>query len=423
MKKLLLTLGLFSLITLTGCVTLPPESDHIKGPMKMTNLPSVIPIMEVERFPSAIPSIHFEKSTEGPYSNELVGDTVKAKNTIKIGAVMPLSGDASAYGIEPQRIFNYQIEKINAVSEQQFELIYEDGKCSGNDAVSGFQKLTDIDAVKFVIGGFCSSETLAMAPLAENKNVLLMSPGSSNPSIEGLDDNIFTYSYSDELIGAGLATEAKVFKKVAIITEQNDFNIGVKDVFMKNIEGSEVEIVTNEIFPKGESDFRNVLEKITKSNPEAVILNANIGITAENLLRQAAEIPGWKDYQLISQVSHLPDATRESVGDFAEGMIIIDAPSLSSESLKAEISHITESKGTLDTLGAYYTAATLDDLNILTSLLTEFGEDVDAVKEALRERTFKGYISDEIYFGGHNFVQNVSAGKYMVEGGKAVYQD
>ena len=119
----------------------------------------------------------------------------------------------------------------------------------------------------------------------------------------------------------------------------------------------------------------------------------------------------------------MPDATRESVGDFAEGMIIIDAPSLSSESLKAEISHITESKGTLDTLGAYYTAATLDDLNILTSLLTEFGEDVDAVKEALRERTFKGYISDEIYFGGHNFVQNVSAGKYMVEGGKAVYQD
>ena len=412
MKKLLLMLGLFSLITLAGCVASPEEP----GKKGSHNMPAFVLLPEKpERVGSQedIPDIIIPP--------EMKAVPFLALETIKIGVVMPLSGDASAYGIEPQRALSYQVEKINATSEQQFELVYEDGKCTGNDAVSAFQKLTDIDGVKFVIGGICSSETLAIAPLAESKNVLLMSPGSSNPTIEGLDDNIFTYSYSDELIGAGLAAQAKNFKKVAIITEQNDFNIGVKDVFMKNVEG--LEIVANEIFPKGESDFRNVLEKITQSNPDAVVLNANIGVTAETLIRQAAEIPDWKNYQLISQVSHLPDATRASVGDFAEGMIIIDAPKLTSEALQSLIAGITESKGSLDTLGVYYTGSTLDDLNILTSLLTEFGEDVDAVKSALRERTFQGFISNEIYFGDNNFVQNISAGKYVVEGGKAVYQE
>ena len=358
-----------------------------------------------------------------PPKNIVDSPDVITRDTINIGVVIPLSGNASAYGLEMQKVLEYQKDQINIDSKYVFNFIYEDGKCTGNDAVSAFQKLTDIDNVKFIIGGLCSSETLAMAPLASAKNVLLISPASSNPSINDLNDNVFSYSYSDELVGKALADEIQSFQKVAIINEQNDFNIGIRDVVLGYTQNKESLIVANETFSKGESDFRNMLEKIAQAEPDAVILNANIGITAETLLRQAAEIPSWKNYQLISQVSYLSDESRLSVGDFAEGMIIIDAPNLQSDLLQSVLQSIVLEKGTLNTLGTYYSASTLDTINILTQLLSDFSDnDVLAIKEALRNNVFHGYISNEIYFGDKNFVQNIEAGKYIIQSGVAVYQ-
>src|SRR5437868_99394 len=73
--------------------------------------------------------------------------------TVKIGVLSPLSGDAAAYGQEIQKVLNYTLSKVNAESGTKIELDYEDSKCSGSDAVAAFQKLTDVDGVKIIIGG------------------------------------------------------------------------------------------------------------------------------------------------------------------------------------------------------------------------------------------------------------------------------
>lgn len=72
--------------------------------------------------------------------------------TVKIGFIGQLSGDAAVYGEEAQRILNYRLAQINAEKGTKFQIIWEDGKCSGGDAVNAFQKLTNIDGVKVIIG-------------------------------------------------------------------------------------------------------------------------------------------------------------------------------------------------------------------------------------------------------------------------------
>ena len=102
----------------------------------------------------------------------------------KIGFIGPLTGDAAVYGELLRNVIQLAVNEINAaggIGGRQIEMIYEDGKCNGKDGANAMQKLVNVDQVKIVIGGFCSSESLAAAPIAMNNKVLLFSPGSSSP--------------------------------------------------------------------------------------------------------------------------------------------------------------------------------------------------------------------------------------------------
>ena len=72
----------------------------------------------------------------------------------------------------------------------KIEFVKEDGGCNPKDATSATTKLIEIDKVVAIIGGFCSGETLAAAPIAERNRVILFSPTSSNPKITEAGDFI-----------------------------------------------------------------------------------------------------------------------------------------------------------------------------------------------------------------------------------------
>ncbi|MCX6785177.1 MAG: ABC transporter substrate-binding protein [Candidatus Komeilibacteria bacterium] len=329
------------------------------------------------------------------------------------------------YGQEIQKVTDYYLSEINqraAALGKKFEVIYEDGKCTGNDSVSAFHKLVDVDGIKFILGGSCSSETLGIAPLTKDSNkVLVISALSSNPVINGLSPFTYSFSYSDDTSGKIIAKQMSAYKKVAIISEQNDFNIGIKKVWedaLKQYPGAQV--VANEIFPKGASDFRVILEKVKKAQPEAIFLNPNPGVTAQNLIKQLAEIKDWTNYKLYSHYSYLAEDTLKVAPTVVEGMIIIDAPKLTDPGFLSLKQQIEATKGTVADLGDYYTASTMDVMNVVTSLITELGENPQAVRDALATRTFQGYIGS-IHFGNNNF-PDIAAAVYKVINGKPELQ-
>lgn len=347
--------------------------------------------------------------------------------TYRIGVIAPLTGDAGVYGVEAQRVWDYQLEEINREAEskgQKFELVIEDGKCDGAASVAAFQKLTDVDGISVILGGFCSSETLGIIELLEDKNVVALSAGSSNPDIEGKSPNAFTLSYSDALVGQAIAEELGKFGKVAIISEQNDYNEGLRRV-VKDTLGDrfrDTEILADEVYPKGSTDMRNVLAKIKASGAESVFLNPNAGITAIALAKQIAELEDF-DMKIVTQVAFASTDTISAVPGVLEGTIVVDAPGIQSSSFNDYQAKIVAANGTLDNLGAYYTASCLDALNMLTELSAKYNGDAVKIRDEIATGTFSGWINPTFSFDGKSFVQGVPVAKYLIVNDKLELQN
>ena len=93
-------------------------------------------------------------------------------DTIKIGMISALTGDAAAIGADQLSGVQWAIEKINAdggIDGRQLVLVAEDGKCTGADAATAAQKLVNADKVSVIIGG--SAVERRLPPLRSSKRV------------------------------------------------------------------------------------------------------------------------------------------------------------------------------------------------------------------------------------------------------------
>lgn len=131
--------------------------------------------------------------------------TKKEPGEIKIGAILPLTGDSALYGESIKKGIDLAVEQINSeegVKGRKVTVIYEDSKAVPSVGVASFQKLISIHRVPVVIGDAVSSVTLAIAPIAEKNKVVILSPLSSAPAITEAGDFIFRNVPSD-LFGGG----------------------------------------------------------------------------------------------------------------------------------------------------------------------------------------------------------------------------
>ena len=226
--------------------------------------------------------------------------------SIKVGVILPLTGDAAVYGEPGRNVIALATEEINnlgGVNGRQLEMIYEDGKCSGPAAASAAQKLINVDKVQAIIGGFCSGESLAAEPIATNAKVLLFSPGSSSPDLTGKSQYFVRNYPSDSAQGQVLAEVAyndKVWKNVAFMQEQTDYALGLFNAF----DSSFTELggaTTKEEFPSTTAEFRSVLTKLKASNPDALFLSVQTPAIGERILKQIAELK-WNIPLLVSDI-------------------------------------------------------------------------------------------------------------------------
>ncbi len=197
---------------------------------------------------------------------------VEEKETIKIGAVIPLTGPAADYGQGFEKALQLGIEKIEKEYNVDVKLIIEDSQLDSTKSVAAAQKLINIDQVKAIIPG-SSSETLAMAPIAEENKVLLITGGSS-PDITNAGDYVFRIYPSDLYQGNDIADliAEKGYEKVAILNILNDYGTGLKEVIINQVEKNGGEVVITESFDVTSLNFKTQLIKIKNKNPDVLVV-------------------------------------------------------------------------------------------------------------------------------------------------------
>ena len=225
----------------------------------------------------------------------------QGKNIIRVGAVLELTGNISAYGkaaMNGIKLAERELNRANYFGERELEVVFEDSGSSASKAVSAIERMISVEKVHIVIGGIGSTTTMAMAPVAEKNRVVLLSPGASNPKLSEAGDFIFR-NYPSDLLEAKVMAQylrRKGIQKVATIYANNDFAEGLASTLKMDFTQLGGEVIFEEGYLPESTDFRTIVAKVTTLNADALYLPGyyqSVGILLRQLKEAGVRLPKY----------------------------------------------------------------------------------------------------------------------------------
>ncbi len=204
------------------------------------------------------------------------GDTdEKGQETVKIGVLASLTGALESYGKQTQRGFElgleYATDGTMEVAGKKIEVVYEDTETKPEVAVQKATKLFEEDEVDFLVGSSSSGDTLAVLPLAEEyEKVMIVEPAVAD-SITGSEFNPYifrTARNSSQDAVAGAAAIAKDGVKIATLAPDYSFGRDGVAAFKEAAEDLGAEIVLEEYADPAATDFTSNIQKVIDSKPD-----------------------------------------------------------------------------------------------------------------------------------------------------------
>lgn len=199
----------------------------------------------------------------------------EANDTIKIGVLASLTGPLEAYGQQTVNGFklglDYATDGTREIAGKKIEMIVEDTETKSNVAVQKGTRLLEEEQVDFIVGSSSSGDTLAVLPLMEEyEKVMVAEPAVAN-SITGDNWNEYIFrtgrnSSQDAIAGAQAIAE----EGVEIATLAPDYAFGRDGVaaFKKAAEKKGAHVIHEEYANPDAVDFTSNIQRIISKNPD-----------------------------------------------------------------------------------------------------------------------------------------------------------
>ena len=199
-----------------------------------------------------------------------------AQETYRIGAAFALSGSIAVYGEGFKKAVDLAVEEVNAaggIKGKKIEIMYEDNKSTPKDCVTAVRKLITVDRVPVIFGPAASSNFMAAAPVAQESKVVMISAEGAAPGLTKAGEYIFRVFPSDVLQGKGISDLCVRLnhKEVPIMYVNNDWGLGLKNVFVENFKKTGGKVTDEIPYDEGKTDYRTELIRATKGNPPATV--------------------------------------------------------------------------------------------------------------------------------------------------------
>ncbi len=241
---------------------------------------------------------------------------------IPIGVVVALTGQhAEPYGFPMQRGFELAREEINRLGGVNLMFITVDDQSTVEGAKEAVQHLVN-QGVPAIVGLAISTHLKEAAPIAQKNRVIAFSSVSSAAGLSGIGNFIFRTSLATNIsIPSGvIVTQQKIaYQKVATIYDDIDvYSRSSNEVLKTVLEANGVEILTQETFKTGDTDFSQQLTNIMAVEPDALFISA-LSQEIAQIVAQTSKVGFPDTIRVIS-----PDLTMDEVqkaGDGAEGTI------------------------------------------------------------------------------------------------------
>lgn len=203
--------------------------------------------------------------------------------TLRVGVVLPFTGDLSTYGPSLNAATKLAVDRINAalkkdgITDAKIQLVgAEDDQTSTSAGVEAATKLVQNDRADVLIGSMSSGVTVAVAQsVAIPNDAVLISPTSSDPSLTGLKDNDLVWRIypSDTLQGAALAQAmGSAFGRTVTVNVggRNDaFGVALVKQFEKRWTAAGGKVGKEVFYNPSEATYDSDAQRLASGNPKA----------------------------------------------------------------------------------------------------------------------------------------------------------
>jgi branched-chain amino acid transport system substrate-binding protein len=256
----------------------------------------------------------------------------KEVKELKIGFITEQTGAESYIATSSTPALEDYIAKVNeagGVNGYKLKLVVYDTRSETPDAVTVSKRLIDQDKVVAIIGPSWSAAGIPLAQIADTSKIPFVATTASNVNVTvdesgKLHPYMFRVCFIDPYQGYALAdfTAKKLnIKKVAFLTDiSSPYTVGVHKFFEDHFKELGGEIIVNEGYNQGDTEFRAQLSKIKAAKPE-LLMSAAYTYKDAGLIAQQMDALGLKVPYMGADGVFVPDLL-EMAGPKLEGAYV-----------------------------------------------------------------------------------------------------
>jgi len=199
-----------------------------------------------------------------------------AQDPIKIGASMSVTGSYAKPGTYQKEGYDVCIDEVNAkggLLGRKVELVIYDDQSMPATAVKLYEKLITEDKVDAVMGPYSSAVSEAVANVTEKYKKVMVAPLAATTSIfkKGRKYIFMVITPAENYLDGLIDMAAKRgLKTVAIVNEDTLFPKASATGTAEAAKKRGMQVVLQEAYPKGNTDFSALLVKIKAANPDVI---------------------------------------------------------------------------------------------------------------------------------------------------------
>ena len=256
------------------------------------------------------------------------GVTLAQAETYKIGVINALTGTYAFGGVPIQNAMKLAIEQGNEsgkLGDVKLEVVEGDSASDKGQTITLVSRLAQDPALLMIIGPTTSLEGTAGAPVANEQKVALFGIGSSRGIVQAGPWSFKVQQVGDDMLGelSKYVAEHTDIKKIAVVFDRsNDGFVSQKNAFVAGLQGTGVEVVSEDGILSSDTDFLAIGTRLANSGIDAFFVAAPAEVGA-NVVVQARQAGVPMEVPMVGPSSFATPAFIDTAGGAAEGSIVI----------------------------------------------------------------------------------------------------
>ena len=209
-------------------------------------------------------------------ASALLAPQALAQDTIKVGAILAVTGPASFLGSPEAKTLEMMVADINAkggIGGKKVVLIIKDSGASSEKAISFAKQLIEEEKVLAIIGPSTSGETMAIKALAEESKTPLLSCAAAEVIVNPVASYVFKTPQKDSQAVIRIFQQMKKMgiTKIGVLSSNTGFGKAGKDQIEKLAAEHGIQIVVSEVYDSKATDLTAEVTKIKAANVQAIV--------------------------------------------------------------------------------------------------------------------------------------------------------